>query len=131
MSSDDLGSGGVCCLKKASVVAALVSDRRRDAGAGGDSIWPSIKPMDSLFSFFLRRRSSYSLLVFMYSKLPDDDKPLLRPRLSPSPYGIPRLPDVSWQAYVLELPPDSPPLVQSAVTAPQSGLIEMTWDWEE
>lgn len=52
-------------MKNANVVAALVSDKRRGAGAGGDSIWPSSKPIDSLLSLFLRLRSSYLPLVFV------------------------------------------------------------------
>jgi hypothetical protein len=51
--------GEFCCLKNASVVAALVSDSRRGVGFGGESPVGSYKrPIDSLFNRFLRRRRS-------------------------------------------------------------------------
>lgn len=54
------GSGGLCCLKKANVVAALVSDNRRGGVGrrGGESLAAlSPRPIDSLFNFLrcLRR----------------------------------------------------------------------------
>lgn len=55
------GSGGLCCLKKASVVAALVSERRRGGVGrrGGESIDAfNPSPMDSLLSRFRCLRSS-------------------------------------------------------------------------
>lgn len=113
-------------MKNANVVAALVSDKRREAGAGGDSIWPSSKPMDSLFSLFLRRRKSYFPINICHPVRKTTDEPLLQPPLSQSPCGIPRLPVSLMQAYVHELPHGWPLLVQFAVTGPRSGLAEMS-----
>ena len=62
------GSGGLCCLKNARVVAALVSDRRRGGVGrnGGDSaaaLWP--KPIDSLFILFRSLRRSWKCCQYM------------------------------------------------------------------
>lgn len=88
------GSGGLCCLKKASVVAALVSESRRDGlgRRGGDSVAAlSPRPMDSLFIFLRCLRRSYEgLLAFPDCYRYDIGSPLPRSRPAPSLPETPR-----------------------------------------
>lgn len=89
------GSGGLCCLKKASVVAALVSESRRDGveRRGGDSMAAlTPRPIDSLFIFLRCLRRSYKIpSVFPDRYRYDIGSPLPRSRPAPSLPEIPRL----------------------------------------